>query len=337
MTKPTASFGVFAPQRRRAFGATVMCAVLLCGGCQRPSTAPQAIRFTPIADGVEYARFRAVRVAQSTFDGHAFRIDLEGAGLRLLPAGGPTTRREVAVIARAYEPVVAINASFFDEHNRAMGTVIDQGRTMQRVPIRPWGALVVEGQQAKILAGSAVKLEDKPDLVVQGTPRLLVDGEIPKLKRQEAERTAVCADGSTITFVVVTTKVDAAALADFLRSPAHRGGLSCRNALNLDGGPSSQLDARLGELTIRVAGGWGVPNALVALPGLPARATPLPPPTLPADVGDVASDPDVLVATEPSPREGAPPEAGPLPPEAGPATEQPAPPTGPWPHQAPTK
>ena len=46
-----------------------------------------------------------------------------------------------------------------------------------------------------------------------------------------------------------------------------RDRLGCRDALNLDGGPSTQLVARLGGLRTEVPGGWGVPNALIALPG----------------------------------------------------------------------
>jgi Phosphodiester glycosidase len=45
------------------------------------------------------------------------------------------------------------------------------------------------------------------------------------------------------------------------------GGLGCSDALNLDGGPSTQLVAKLPSLTVSVPGGWCVPNALIALPG----------------------------------------------------------------------
>lgn len=255
----------------------VACALaLVVAGCTEPSARDRPVSFTPVADGVEYARFRGVPGVSGPFEGHAFRVDLESAGLRLLPAGGPSVRREVSVIARSLPQAVALNASFFDEKDRAMGLVVDQGRVVSRGRIRKWGALVVEKRRARVVTGDEVDLERLPDLVVQGTPRLVIDGRVPKLKPQEAQRTAVCADGSRVTFVVVTSRVDATAFARFLARPRSSGGLGCSDALNLDGGPSTQLSARLGELSVSVPGGWGVPNALVAIPGLPETSHPAP-------------------------------------------------------------
>ena len=103
-------------------------------------------------------------------------------------------------------------------------------------------------------------------LVVQGLPRLVVDGKVQPLKPQLAERTAVCAEGSVIV-LVVSTKAGTTAFARFLADPPQRGGLGCRVALNLDGGPSTQLVVKLPALTLSLPGGWGVPNALVVAPG----------------------------------------------------------------------
>jgi len=83
-----------------------------------------------------------------------------------------------------------------------------------------------------------------------------------------AERTAVCAKGSVVV-LVVTTKVETTPFARFLADPLDQGGLGCPDALNLDGGPSTQLMVKLPALTLSVAGGWGVPNALVVSPGKP--------------------------------------------------------------------
>lgn len=266
----------------------VAAGLLLAAACKEPSARARPLSFTPVADGVEYARFRHVPAAPGTFEGHAFRIDLESAGLRVLPAGGPSVRREVDVIARSLPHSVALNASFFDEKDHAMGLVVDQGRVVSKGRIRKWGALVVEQRRARVMKGSDVDLERLPDLVVQGTPRLVIDGDVPKLKPQEAQRTAVCADGRYVTFVVVTTKVDATAFARFLARDPASGGLGCTDALNLDGGPSTQLSARLGELSVSVPGGWGVPNALVALPGLPEIPHPRPAPRADAGATDAA-------------------------------------------------
>lgn len=223
------------------------------------------MRYTDVDDGVEYARFRT-----ATFSGHVFRVDLARAGLRVVPAGGPTVRRKVKVISRSFSRAVAVNGSFFDEKDRAMGLVVDQGRLIARQRVKPWGALVIEDGRARIVTGRDVDLNKHPQLVIQGIPRLVIDGKAPSLKSQTARRTAVCLQAGRLALVVATT-AEANAFAQFLARPEREGGLGCKDALNLDGGPSTQLSAHLGELRVDVRGGWGVPNALVAVPGLPER------------------------------------------------------------------
>lgn len=277
------------PPRARAHRTTLraallgagLCCTLAPGACRPPAAGPPRVNFTTVADGIEYARLRHPLEAATRLEGHAFRIDLESAGLRVLAAGGPSTRRRVATIARAPTEAVAVNASFFDEHDRAMGLVVDQGNVLARGRIGSWGALVVENRRARIVSGAELPARApssdppggserlRPHLVVQGTPRLVIEGEVPKLKEQVAERTVVCAEGRFVLLIVVTRPIDATRLARFLATPRAQGGAGCTSALNLDGGPSTQLSARLGDVRIEVEGGWGVPNALVALPGLP--------------------------------------------------------------------
>jgi exopolysaccharide biosynthesis protein len=49
------------------------------------------------------------------------------AELRLVPAGGPASRRTFEEIVAPYPAVVAVNASFFDKEGRAMGLAVDEG------------------------------------------------------------------------------------------------------------------------------------------------------------------------------------------------------------------
>lgn len=285
------------PLLRPGLLSAVALLLVALAGCRESAARARPLAFVPVAEGVEYARFLGALAGDgTTFQGHAFRIDLEHAGLRVLPAGGPTVRREVSVITRALPQAVAVNGSFFDEKDRAMGLVVDQGRVISKRRLKSWGALIVEGREARIVKGSQLDVERPPGLVVQGMPRLVVDGRVPKLKPQAARRTAVCAEGRFVTLVMVTSSVDATSFARFLARPQKEGGLGCENALNLDGGPSTQMSARLVELSVEVPGGWGVPNAIVALPGLPE-----PPPVPPRQRAPSAGDAGVLAdaATRP--------------------------------------
>jgi hypothetical protein len=237
----------------------------VAGGVTSPVSA-EPPSFSAVAPGIAHAVFR-VRPPDA-FSGHAFKIDLDVAALRLIPAGDPPLRRTVEQIVAPYPVVVAANASFFDTEGRAMGLAVDEGRLMATSIRRAWGALVIDGTQGRIMLGADIQNPLDHRLIVQGIPRLLVGGNVQPLKPQVAERTAVCAGGK-IVVLVVSTKVDATAFARFLADPPDRGGLGCRDALNLDGGPSTQLVVKLPALALSLPGGWAVPNALVVAPGKP--------------------------------------------------------------------
>jgi hypothetical protein len=243
---------------------SMLAALLATEACPASGEAP---RFRSVAPGIEHTALEANSGTVDAFSGHAFRVDLGVAELRLVPAaGGRTARQTVDQIVAGYPAAVAVNASFFDQEGRTMGLAVDEARVMATGKRENWGALVVDAQEARIVLGSDIRDHSEYRLIVQGIPRLLVGGVVPRLKPQVAERTAVCAEGRTV-MLVVSTKVEATAFARFLADSPARGGLGCSHALNLDGGLSTQLVARLAKLTLSVPGGWGVPNALVAIPG----------------------------------------------------------------------
>ena len=244
----------------------VTAALLVVTDVRTGSPRGKPLRFAPVASGIAYAGFEAQPDDSDGFSGHAFSVDLDVADLRLVPAGGPAARRPVADIVASSPAVVAINASFFDVDGKAMGLAVDDGRVMASAKRRTWGALVINDRNARIVLGADIVDDRANRLVVQGIPRLVVGGRVQALKPQVAERTAVCAKGGTVV-LVVTTKVETTPFARFLADPLDQGGLGCQDALNLDGGPSTQLVVRLPALTLSVSGGWGVPNALVVSPG----------------------------------------------------------------------
>jgi hypothetical protein len=223
-------------------------------------------RFVTVAPGIARATFQVRPAASEAFSGHAFDVDLQVAELRLVSAGGGTSRRTVEEIVAPYPVVVAVNASFFDTEGRAMGLVVDEGRIIASGKRRSWGALVVDDRKARIVLGADIADAQAHRLVVQGIPRLVVGGTVQPLKPQLAERTAVCTKGRSVV-LVVTTKAESTPFARFLADPPEQGGLGCADALNLDGGPSTQLVVKLPGQTLSFPRGWAVPNALIVTPG----------------------------------------------------------------------
>ncbi len=242
----------------------VICVLTVSSAGMNPVRA-EPPRFSIVAPGIAHAVLKVRPADAEPFSGHAFKIDLDVAELRLVPAGDPPARRTVEQIVAPYPVVVAVNASFFDKEGRAMGLAVDAGRMMALSNRRSWGALVIDGKKGRIMLGADIQDPLDHRLIVQGIPRLLVGGKVQRLKPQIAERTAVCAEGN-IVVLVVSTKAEATAFARFLADPPDKGGLGCWDALNLDGGPSTQLVVKLPALALSLPGGWGVPNALVVAP-----------------------------------------------------------------------
>jgi hypothetical protein len=252
--------------RRLTFVLYVLLVLLSMSTSAASSWKAERLGFVAVSPGIAHATFQVSPGDAEPFSGHAFKIDLDVAELRLVPAGSPSSRRTVAEIVAPYPAVVAINASFFDKEGQAMGLAVDEGRPIASGKRQSWGALVVDGKKARIVRGAEISDHLAHRLVVQGIPRLVVGGKVQGLKPQLAERTAVCADGSVV-ILVVSTKAETASFARFLADPSEKGGLGCVDALNLDGGPSTQLVVKLPALVLLLPGGWGVPNALVVTPG----------------------------------------------------------------------
>jgi exopolysaccharide biosynthesis protein len=253
-------------QRSRILAFRVPAVLLAVSSAWMSPVRAEPPRFSPVAPGVAHAIFQVSPADAEPFSGHAFKLDLEVAELHLVPAGGPAARRTVEQIVAPYPVVVAVNASFFDKEGRTMGLAVDDGRAMALGKQRNWGALVIDGKKGRIMLGADIQDHLAHRLIVQGIPRLLVGGMVQRLKPQIAERTAVCADGN-IVVLVVSTKAETTAFARFLADPPDKGGLGCVDALNLDGGPSTQLVVKLPALALSLSGGGGVPNALVVRPG----------------------------------------------------------------------
>lgn len=161
-------------------------------------------------------------------------------------------------------PGAAINASFFDENTAPLGLLIIDGKQRYpRHPVRGWpgggGLFVVRKGKPSIIAHTA-KVPAGAEYAVQCWPRLVIAGKIPKFKqRPSALRSAVGIDAAgRVLFAASTGSLTFEEWAAFLHDD-----LACVDALNLDGGPSTQLTVR-GKREIAVPGGWPVPVLITA-------------------------------------------------------------------------
>jgi uncharacterized protein YigE (DUF2233 family) len=189
----------------------------------------------------------AVRAAASRF-----RVDT-GATLDVA-----TWRRRMAGAAVA-------NGGFFDTDGRTLGLRIARGKQISPLRSADWGVFYVSPKGARIVhtrewAGWSKRVKSRVREAVQCGPRLVVDGRVLHLKPQWARRTGVgiMRDGR----IVLAVTEDEMSFAAWAALWARRDGLNCVDALNLDGGGSTQLAIRTAKTTYDVGGAWPVPDVV---------------------------------------------------------------------------
>jgi uncharacterized protein YigE (DUF2233 family) len=147
--------------------------------------------------------------------------------------------------ARLSKAVVTINANFFDEQGKPLGVVINRGLVHQNIHRGGntlTGIFKVSRDQIEIVPRQIFSPDDALD-AVQAGPRLITKGIIVKSlsNAESTRRSGVCIDSERrlVLFAVSSslTGLTFDELQQALASPSVR----CQDALNLDGGGSTQL------------------------------------------------------------------------------------------------
>jgi uncharacterized protein YigE (DUF2233 family) len=165
--------------------------------------------------------------------------------------------------------IAGINAHFFDPNNRPIGLIISDGKLLQA--IHKGGKLlngffVLENNIPKILERHAIL--QKPQLAIQAGPLLLIDGKIQSVKSDEiaSRRSGIAlTKNSEVILYATILRFPGASLSQIQNMLTHPE-IEAKDALNLDGGGSSQLFIKKNialEDDTFVTGGDLVPTGLI--------------------------------------------------------------------------
>ena len=186
---------------------------------------------------------------------HAFRApapQVELASGDYLEAPGWVSRQRARV---------AINGGYFDGRGAPMGLRISRHHKSSPLRRADWGVFWILGGRAQIAHTRDYRPKDLPDEAIQCGPRLVVRGRATTLKPQWSRRSGLGIDARGR--VVLAIADGPLSLEDWAQAWASSAGLSCRDAINLDGGPSTQLALSGVKGRQGVSGGWPVPDAIV--------------------------------------------------------------------------
>ncbi len=148
--------------------------------------------------------------------------------------------------------VAVVNGGFFDVYHRPMGLRVDRGEVLQPLAKRDWGVFAVTkaGRVGQVHSRDWF-FQREVAFAVQSGPRLVVAGEALSMKPSVARRSVVAMDeGGHMLWVVCSSPESLGELARALATPTTEGGLGVREALALDGGPSTGLWVKSGAPSI---------------------------------------------------------------------------------------
>lgn len=156
---------------------------------------------------------------------------------------------------------VAINGGYFDAHGKPLGLRVNRGHKTSSLRRADWGVFWVEAGRARIRHTRDFSSKIRAQEAIQCGPRLVVDGVATDLKPQWDRRSGIGIDGRGR--VVLAISDGPLSLADWASVFASSQGLGCRDALNLDGGGSTQIAYSTPRFKGKLLGSWPVPDAIV--------------------------------------------------------------------------
>lgn len=225
----------------------------------------QAADWNEIAPGIEYVDLGANLLTPWSHI-HAFRIDLSQNELNSVMAKALSRQHaSIEEFANHSNALLAINGGFFDRDYRPLGLRIS--KQQQYSPLKHiswWGIFYTKNKKPYLSSLKHYSNAQNIDFAVQSGPRLLVNGRIPSLKIGHAERSAlgISPDGRVLILVTENMPMTTTALAELMKASP----LNCKDALNLDGGNSSQLFAQTGSFKINAHGFSNVSDAIIVKP-----------------------------------------------------------------------
>lgn len=234
---------------------------LLIGVCSLYIPAAGAADWQKLTDGIQYKKL-SVNLGEGTASLNVLKLNLDKVTIKPVVAEQSATARE---FAQRHQAVAVINANFFDPDGKPLGLVkFDRKIINPKKNISWWSVFCIKKDRAQIIHTQDIK-DGYCDQAVQAGPRLVINGTIPKLKNELTRKSAVGINSrGEVLFVVSTQPIPIKNLAETFKKSEADGGLDCPNALNLDGGSSSQMYVQAGKVKIDVGSFVRVPVALAA-------------------------------------------------------------------------
>jgi uncharacterized protein YigE (DUF2233 family) len=235
--------------------------------CPMLLAAPTA--WKTVAPGLEYAQIGNFTGFPNGYI-HAFRIDLNYYQLSIgFTQQGNEANLSLPQLMHQQNAILATNGGFFAPGYKPLGLRISQGQGLSPLKlISWWGVFEVSTQgHAQIVSQKNYRPDNNRGFAIQAGPRLLENGAIPRLKLDIDYRTAlgITKTGRVILLATDNLMLSTMDLATTMQRPEAAGGLGCVDAINLDGGHSTQMYTQLVDFSVQVPSYTPVADAVLVL------------------------------------------------------------------------
>ncbi len=203
---------------------------------------------------------------------HAFRVDLQHYHFKTLPfpAGSFLSSQNFQTLMRTQNAVVASNGGFFTPALEPLGLRVTLGEILSPLKtISWWSVFYIQNKTAHIVRQKYYQPKQSVEFAVEAGPLLVANGKvIPKPGAKVDARTAIgiTTDGKVILLATENLLISVSDLAAVMQRAEKQGGLDCVDALNLDGGHSTQIYAKLPNFSLQVLSHSRVADAVLVVP-----------------------------------------------------------------------
>lgn len=207
-----------------------------------------------VEKGIAYAKAGNIHVFQ--IDPKQYRFSVATA-----PEIGltNTTAKELAKKSKA---ILAINGGFFSPEQKSIGLILREGKTINPLhPTQWWSVFYILDQKPAITSLTSFRKDSKMEMALQVGPRLIINGKIPKFKPSLARRSGIGIQrNGNIIIAASEQELPMEFFAALLLE------LDCIDALNLDGGGSTQLFFHNKRFKLDIPGPSLITNAITVFP-----------------------------------------------------------------------
>lgn len=231
-------------------------------------SATAADKWTPLADGIGYKKvvfddpLPEKTIPPSKV--HLFKIDPTKFRFEIITAANLGYKNiDAMTMAKKSRALLVINGGFFTPEYAPLGLLMNNGNVLNKMKWTSWWHIFqIKKQVPKVLPKQEFLPEADVEMAIEAGPRLLIDGRVPeKLKPSIAQRTSIGVTDDSMIMIAVTDNYPTT----LEKMAAVMKQAGCTEALNLDGGSSTQIYAKIRGFELNVPGFNVVSNGIGVL------------------------------------------------------------------------